>query len=394
MASEPKKIIIDTDPGIDDAMAIFVALESPEVEVIGLTTIYGNVYTTLATRNALHLLDIAGRTDIPVAEGSHVTITKGTKLRIADFVHGTDGLGNQNFPAPNGKPIEQNAADFLVQQASLYPGKVTVVALGPLTNIALAIQSDPDFVKNIGQIVVLGGAFSVNGNVNPAAEANIFGDPDAADIVFTSGADVLAVGINVTHQVVLTDFDRDELAKSNGKYAKYLDKILGVYFGYHHDAYSTKGVYLHDPTALLAAVDPSLITYTEGVVRVQTNGITRGLTLFYNKQKSKGISGKENFLNSQHFSFLVLQGSCPQAHFSFMNPKGDSHREKWNNYVVVKRGNQLLCAPKSSFSYVHYSEGRSSEIILEDQSEKESEDERQQKENSEEKSDNPRVEKG
>ncbi|KAL3352406.1 hypothetical protein AABB24_020436 [Solanum stoloniferum] len=285
MASEPKKIIIDTDPGIDDAMAIFVALESPEVEVIGLTTIYGNVYTTLATRNALHLLDIAGRTDIPVAEGSHVTITKGTKLRIADFVHGTDGLGNQNFPAPNGMPIEQNAVDFLVQQASVYPGKVTVVALGPLTNIALAIQSDPDFVKNIGQIVVLGGAFSVNGNVNPAAEANIFGDPDAADIVFTSGADVLAVGINVTHQVVLTDFDRDELAKSNGKYAKYLDKILGVYFGYHHDAYSTKGVYLHDPTALLAAVDPSLITYTEGVVRVQTNGITRGLTLFYNKQK-------------------------------------------------------------------------------------------------------------
>lgn len=223
-----------------------------------------------------------------MAEGSHVTITKGTKLRIADFVHGTDGLGNQNFPAPNGKPIEQNAADFLVQQASLYPGKITVVALGPLTNIALAIQSDPDFVKNIGQIVVLGGAFSVNGNVNPAAEANIFGDPDAADIVFTSGADVLAVGINVTHQVVLTDFDRDELAKSNGKYAKYLDKILGVYFGYHHEAYSTKGVYLHDPTALLAAVDPSLITYTEGVVRVQTNGITRGLTLFYNKQKRFG----------------------------------------------------------------------------------------------------------
>ncbi|KAM3355666.1 putative uridine nucleosidase 2 [Capsicum chinense] len=285
MAAGPKKIVIDTDPGIDDAMAIFVALQSPEVEVIGLTTIYGNVYTTLATRNALHLLEIVGRTDIPVAEGSHVTITKGTKLRIADFVHGADGLGNQNFPAPNGKPIEQNAAGFLVQQASLHPGKVTVVALGPLTNVALAIQSDPAFVKNIGQIVVLGGAFSVNGNVNPAAEANIFGDPDAADVVFTSGADVLAVGINVTHQVVLTDSDRDELAKSNGKFAKYLDKILGVYFDYHHDAYSTKGVYLHDPTALLAAVDPSLITYTEGVVRVQTIGITRGLTLFYNKQK-------------------------------------------------------------------------------------------------------------
>ncbi|KAL6221468.1 hypothetical protein ACLB2K_009219 [Fragaria x ananassa] len=286
--TDPKKIIIDTDPGIDDAMAIFVALKSPEVEVIGLTTIYGNVYTTLATRNALHLLEFAGRTDIPVAEGSHVTITQGTKLRIADFVHGTDGLGNQNFPPPKGKPIEQSAAAFLVEQANLHPGKVTVVALGPLTNIALAIQLDPAFAKNIGQIVLLGGAFAVNGNVNPAAEANIFGDPDAADIVFTSGADVLAVGINVTHQVVLTDADRDKLAKSNGKFAQYLCKILDVYFSYHHDAYSTKGVYLHDPTTLPVAVNPSLLTYTEGAVRVQTSGITRGLTILYNKQKNFG----------------------------------------------------------------------------------------------------------
>ncbi|XP_068329804.1 probable uridine nucleosidase 2 [Pyrus communis] len=285
---EAKKIIIDTDPGIDDAMAIFVALQSPEVQVIGITTIYGNVYTTLATRNALHLLEVAGRTDIPVAEGSHVTITKGTKLRIADFVHGVDGLGNQNFPPPKGKPIEQSAAAFLVEQASLYPGKVTVVALGPLTNIALATQLDPAFAKNIGQIILLGGAFAVNGNVNPAAEANIFGDPDAADMVFTCGADILAMGINVTHQVVLTDADRETLAMSNGKFAQYLCKILDVYFSYHHDAYSTKGVYLHDPAVLVAAVNPSLFTYMEGVVRVQTDGITRGLTILYNKQKRFG----------------------------------------------------------------------------------------------------------
>lgn len=286
--TEPKKIIIDTDPGIDDAMAIFLALRSPEVEVIGLTTIYGNVYTTLATRNALHLLEVAGRTDIPVAEGSHVTLTKGTKLRIADFVHGADGLGNQNFPPPNGKPIEESAASFLVNQAKANPGKITVVALGPLTNIALAIQMDPEFAKNIGQIILLGGSFAVNGNVNPAAEANIFGDPDAADVVFTSGADILAVGINVTHQVVLSGSDREKLASSKGKFAQYLTQILEVYFSYHHDAYNTKGVYLHDPTTLLAAVDPSLVTCTEGAVRVQTSGITRGLTVLYNKQKRFG----------------------------------------------------------------------------------------------------------
>ncbi|XP_044500146.1 probable uridine nucleosidase 2 isoform X2 [Mangifera indica] len=288
MAAEQRKIIIDTDPGIDDAMAIFLALRSPEVEVIGLTTIYGNVYTTLATRNALHLLEVAERTDIPVAEGSHVTITKGTKLRIADFVHGADGLGNQNFPPPKGKAVEQSAAAFLVEQAKLYPGKVTVVALGPLTNLALAVELDPAFVKNIGQIILLGGAFSVNGNVNPAAEANIFGDPEAADIVFTCGADVVAVGINVTHQVVMTDADREKLAQSKGKFAQYLSKILEVYFAYHREAYSTRGVYLHDPSALLVAVNPSLFTYTEGVVRVQTTGITRGLTILYNKQKRFG----------------------------------------------------------------------------------------------------------
>ncbi|XP_048231102.1 probable uridine nucleosidase 2 isoform X2 [Ricinus communis] len=283
MASDPKKIIIDTDP--DDAMAIFLALKSPEVEVIGLTTIYGNVYTTLATRNALHLLEVAGRTDIPVAEGSHVSITKGAKLHIADFVHGAEGLGNQNFPPPKGKPIEQSAPAFLVEQVNLYPGKVTVVALGPLTNIALAIQLDPAFAKKIGQIVLLGGAFAVNGNVNPATEANILGDPDAADIVFTSGADILAIGINVTHQVVLTDADRNKLAQSNSKFGQYLHKILDVYFDYHRYAYNTGGVYLHDPTTVLAAVDPALMTYTEGVVRVQTTGITRGLTIFFNQKK-------------------------------------------------------------------------------------------------------------
>ncbi|CAA6668155.1 unnamed protein product [Spirodela intermedia] len=267
---ERKKIVIDTDPGIDDALAIFVALNSPEIEVVGLTTIYGNVYTSLATRNALHLLEVAGRNDIPVAEGSHVTITV-CKLSFTTR-----------------SKIDQSATDFLIHLANLYPGEITILALGPLTNLAMAIQQDPEFPRKIRQIVLLGGAFSVNGNVNPAAEANIFGDPDAADIVFTSGSDILAVGINVTHQVVLTEDHLNQLAQSKGKFAQYACKILGVYFAYHHDAYSMRGVYLHDPTALLAAVDPSLLTYTEGVVRVQTGGITRGLTLFDNCKKRYG----------------------------------------------------------------------------------------------------------
>ncbi|XP_057871045.1 probable uridine nucleosidase 2 isoform X2 [Cryptomeria japonica] len=263
-----KKIIIDTDPGIDDAMAIFLAFESPEVDVIGLTTIYGNVYTSLATKNALHLR-------VP-------------KLRIADFVHGSDGLGNTSIIPPKGNAIAQSAAEFLVDKANEYPGEVTVVGLGPLTNIALAIEIDPLFSQKIGQIVILGGAFSMNGNVNPAAEANIFGDPEAADSVFTCGADIIVVGINVTHQVVMTDKDLEDLAHSHGKYAKYISKILKVYFEYHHEAYNICGVYLHDPTAMFAAINPSLMTYAEGVVRVQSEGIFRGLTVFDNMKKRWG----------------------------------------------------------------------------------------------------------
>jgi len=283
-----KKIIIDTDPGIDDAMAILLALQSPEVDVIGLTTIYGNVRTTLATTNALHLLEVAGREDIPVAEGSHTSIKEVPKLRTAAFAHGSDGLGETNIDPPKGKPIAQSASGFLVEKANKFPGEVTVVALGPLTNIALAIKSNPDFPQKIRQIIILGGAFSVNGNVNPATEANIFGDPEAADIVFTCGADIIAIGINITHQVVLTDKDVEDLASSSGKYAKYICNILKFYFDYHHEAYNICGAYLHDPTVMFAAIDPSLMTYAEGVVRVQADGIFRGLTLFDNMKKRWG----------------------------------------------------------------------------------------------------------
>eukprot|EP00897_Mesotaenium_endlicherianum_P004527 jgi/Mesen1/4101/ME000216S03359 len=286
-AGKPKKIIIDTDPGIDDAMAILFAFQSPELDVVGLTTIFGNVRTPTATSNALHLCELAGRPDVPVAQGELRTLMGLEKVRVADFVHGADGLGNTHPPPPKGAAVRQSAPEFLVEMAKKHPKEITVVALGPLTNLAKAITLDASFVDNVAQIVVLGGAFFANGNVNPAAEANIFGDPEAADAVFTCGADVLAVGINITHQVVLTAKDLDDIRDSDGPYGKYIHACSQFYLEYHREAYQFDAVYLHDPTTMVAALDAAqdLFTFKEGAVRVQLDGIMRGITLMNNTDK-------------------------------------------------------------------------------------------------------------
>ncbi|KAK7396669.1 hypothetical protein VNO78_17826 [Psophocarpus tetragonolobus] len=272
------KLIIDTDPGIDDSMAILMAFQCPEVDVLGLTTIFGNTTTQVSTCNALLLCEIAGREDVPVAEGSSEPLKGGTP-RVADFVHGKDGLGNTFLPPPNGKKIEKSASEFLVEKISEYPGEVSVLALGPLTNLALAMKRDSSFASKVKRIVVLGGSFFALGNVNPAAEANIYGDPEAADIVFTSGANIVVVGINITTQLKFTDDDLLELKESNGKYTPFLSDICKFYRDFHVKSDGLHGIYLHDPVSFVALVRPDLFTYKEGVVRVETQGICVGHTL-------------------------------------------------------------------------------------------------------------------
>ncbi|KAK1288878.1 Uridine nucleosidase 1 [Acorus calamus] len=274
----PEKLIIDTDPGIDDSMAILMAFQSPQLEVLGLTTIFGNLSTEDATRNALLLCEIAGCHDVPVVEGSHEPL-KGGKPHVADFVHGSDGLGNTYLPPPKGKKSEKSASEFLVEKVSQYPGEVSILALGPLTNLALAIKRDASFVSKVKRVVVLGGAFFAAGNVNPAAEANIYGDPEAADVVFTSGADIVVVGINITTQVMLTDDDLSELKDSRGRHAKFLSDICKFYRDWHVKSDGVHGIFLHDPVSFVALIRPDLFTFKKGVVRVETQGICVGHTL-------------------------------------------------------------------------------------------------------------------
>ncbi|KAF3340840.1 putative uridine nucleosidase 1 [Carex littledalei] len=278
-SSKREKVIIDTDPGIDDSMAILMAFQASEIEVIGLTTIFGNVSTKGATRNALLLCELAGHPEVPVAEGSPETL-KGGEPRVADFVHGSDGLGNISMPPPRTKKVDKSACEFMVDKVSEFPNEVSILALGPLTNLALAIKRDSSFAKKVKRVVILGGAFFCAGNVNPAAEANIYGDPEAADIVFTSGAEIVVVGINITTQVAfLADADLLEIRNTKGKYAEFICNICKFYRDWHAKSDGFNGIFLHDPVSFAALVRPDLFTYKKAVVRVETQGICVGHTL-------------------------------------------------------------------------------------------------------------------
>ena len=297
-AAPRRKVIIDTDPGVDDSFAILLALRSPEIEVIGLTSLFGNVRTPTATRNALHLLERFGRSDIPVYEGHLTSITGDAKERIADFVHGDDGFGNTGEPSVSTEPVAgTSAAEFIVQSANAFPGQVTVVALASATNVALALRLDRVAVtRNLRSVVHLGGAFFTNGNVNPAAEANIFGDPDAADELYGSGADVTVVGLDVTQRLRLSESDlaamRDAAvidessAPENpadhpqcSKHGAFLHAISEFYMAFHVRTTGFRGIFMHDPAAVVLAFAPELFSTKRGRVRVATEGLCKGQTV-------------------------------------------------------------------------------------------------------------------
>lgn len=271
-----QKIIFDTDPGIDDAMAILFALAAPELEIVGLTTIFGNVHADLATQNALRLLEFAGRTDIPVAHGAHKPLHC-TFDQPADYVHGANGLGGVYLPEPTGQPDPRCAAQFIVDAVMSQPGEITLVPVGPLTNIALALMLEPRIVERVAGVVLMGGAATVNGNVNPAAEANIWNDPHAADRVFTAGWPVVMLGLDVTMQVVMDDPYLASLRTS--RTGEFLYDITRFYLDFHRQVNGEYACHTHDPSAIAYLIDPTLYTVEHGPVRVVTEGLAAGQTL-------------------------------------------------------------------------------------------------------------------
>lgn len=272
-----QKVIIDADPGIDDAIAILTALQAPELEVLGITTVFGNASLESATENALRIIELGGW-NVPVAKGAlkPLVIPPGEP---PDFVHGSDGLGNTNMPPPGGKPIEQSAAAFIVETVRSDSGNVTLVALGRLTNLALALEIDPELTKYVKEVILMGGAANVGGNVTPVAEANIWGDPHAADIVFTAGWPVTMVGLDVTTQVRLGNDILLRIKDRNPTIGTFVYDISQFYLGFYESLGVEGGMYVHDPSAVAFAIDPTIFETEPFVVRVATEGIAIGQTI-------------------------------------------------------------------------------------------------------------------
>ena len=273
------KIIIDTDPGVDDALALFYTFAQPQFDLVGLTAIFGNVTVETATENALWLCEAAGRPGVPVAMGARLPLS-GAGHDPSVAVHGAYGFGNLARRAPQGQAVAMDAADFLVAQAAADPGQITLVALGPLTNVALALQRDPNFAQNIAQIVVMGGAFGVPGNITPYAEANIYNDPLSCAVVAALGQRVTFIGLDVTDQILLSKQDIAEMCASGGPWAAFTRDITDYYLAFYASVGITAGAGLHDPTTLIALDHPHLFSFDTGTVSVITEGEAIGKTQF------------------------------------------------------------------------------------------------------------------
>lgn len=273
-----RRIIIDTDPGIDDAMAIFFALASPELEVVALTTVFGNAHTSVCTDNALRLLEIAERTDIPVAEGAHAPLV----MRFrgpADFVHGANGQGDAPLEPPTTSKVNDGAVELIVRHVMSAPGEITLVPLGPLTNIARALQAEPRLAANLAGIVLMGGNAFCGGNATPAAEANVVNDPEAADIVFGADCDIVMAGLDVTEQIVMTGAQLDAIAAVDNPRARHLAAILPCYRDFAMRSSGLDGIHVHDSTTISHLLAPEHFTSVSHPIRVDTgDGVGRGKT--------------------------------------------------------------------------------------------------------------------
>jgi inosine-uridine nucleoside N-ribohydrolase len=301
----PRRVIIDTDPGTDDAMAIILALNSPEFKVEALTVVPGNVDGKQGLENALKIVSLAGRCDVTVAGGAQHPLNQ--KLITAQFWHGANGLANVELPPSKCKADPRFGPDLIIELVHKYPHEITLIPVGPLTNIALAVSKDPAIAHLIKDIVIMGGSIG-GGNVNGAAEANIYNDPEAAQIVFNAGWMVTMVGSDVGERTLITRKHLTQLQSSHGPQNDFIARIAEFYLT-RSEKNGYSGAAMYDPLAVGVALDPTLGTFKEMHVDVETKGeFTRGETV-----ANRMGSNENNVLHGDHYEIEGVIDLKPNA---------------------------------------------------------------------------------
>jgi purine nucleosidase len=275
-----RKIIIDTDPGQDDAVAILLALASPaEIEVLGITCVAGNVPLALTSKNARIVCELAGKPDVKVFAGCDRPL--GRELVTAEHVHGKTGLDGPTLPDPQMPLQEQHAVDFIIETLRAEaPGSVTLCPLGPLTNIATALQRAPELAERVQEIVLMGGGYFEGGNITPAAEFNIYVDPQAADIVFRSGIPIVVMPLDVTHKALVTKPRNDAFRALGTKVGVAVAEMTDFFERFDKEKYGSEGAPLHDPCVTAYLLKPELFSGRHINVEIETHSeLTLGMTV-------------------------------------------------------------------------------------------------------------------
>lgn len=275
-----RKIIIDTDPGQDDAVAILLALASPEeIDVLGIVAVAGNVGLKQNAKNALKVVEVSGLTDTPVYAGCERPIRR--ELVTAEYVHGDTGLDGPTLPEPKITLQEQHGVDYIIEALRTHDsGTITLCPLGPLTNIAMAMIKAPDIIERIGEIVLMGGAYFEVGNATPAAEFNIYVDPEAADIVMRSGVKITMVPLDVSHQILTTDQRVKSLRELGNRTGVVVAEMIDFFERFDEDKYGWDGAPLHDPCVIAYLLQPDLFGGRQINVQIETGSeLTMGMTV-------------------------------------------------------------------------------------------------------------------
>ena len=264
------KVILDTDPGIDDALAFILLKAMPEIELQAITVTHGNTSVEKCTTNALKLVELLGMQDIPVAIGADQPLVKA--LSVAEETHGDTGLGHAILPPPVVTTVQENAANLIIKIVNANPGEITILCIGPVTNLALALLKEPGLRKKIKNVVSMAGAIHYPGNATPSSEYNVFCDPESFDILLRSGIDLTLVPLDVTYQCIFT---KDHLARLKGARTdieNFIDRSTAFYMEFHAEYQGIQGCAINDPLAAAILVKPELVTFRDYYVDIELHG--------------------------------------------------------------------------------------------------------------------------